>query len=276
MQCVLCDIPMAHFGRDFSGIEIYRCDQCMLVKADIPDRATGEAAKMYDDAEYFEGWNFNAELDYESFDKSLFEQAEVYVDFIKKHTAGKELLDVGTGHGLLPYTARKHGYQVEGTDLSKWVCDLLPEKVGFAVHHGPIENINFEHHYDVITLMHVLEHTTDPVSTIARCAELLKETGYIIVVVPNYRSLDCRLKDLASSQGWKKRPFKHLALGHHNWVFSLDNLQRLGEKCGLKTVYRRSGHASWKAGVWNGALSAMGLAGWCYIVYEKTPTGTRL
>jgi 2-polyprenyl-3-methyl-5-hydroxy-6-metoxy-1,4-benzoquinol methylase len=266
---------MAHFGRDFSGIEIYRCDRCLLVKADIPDRATGEAAKMYDDAEYFEGWNFNAELDYESFDKSLFEQAEVYVDFIKKHTAGNELLDVGTGHGLLPYTAQKHGYQVEGTDLSKWVCDLLPEKVGFAVHHGPIENIEFAHHYDVITLMHVLEHTTDPVSTIARCAELLKETGYIIVVVPNYRSLDCRLKDLASSRGWKKRPFKHLALGHHNWVFSLDNLQRLGEKCGLKTVFRRSGHASWKAGLWNGALSAMGLAGWCYIVYEKQSTAER-
>lgn len=269
MQCVLCEIKMDQFGQDFSGIDIYRCPKCLLVKADIPDRATGEAAQMYEDAEYFEGWNFNAELDYESFDKSLFEQAEIYVDFIQRHTKGKEMLDVGTGHGLLPYTARKRGYDVEGTDLSQWLCDRLPAKVGFPIHCGPIETIKFSKHYDVITLMHVLEHTTDPLSTIQRCTELLNDNGYIIVVVPNYRSLDCRLKDFASKRGLKKRPFKHLALGHHNWVFSLRNLQRLGEKCGLKAVYLRSGHASWKSGPWHSSLSRLGLAGWCYAVFEK-------
>ena len=132
-----------------------------------------------------------------------------------------------------------------------------------------MEEIRFDKSYDIITLIHVLEHTDSPVSTIKRCVELLNDGGFIVVVVPNYRSLDTRIKDFLSKRNLKSRPFKHLALGHHNYVFSLENLELLGSMAELQTVYKGTGSASWKQDPFNRLLARMNMATWCYVVYRK-------
>jgi len=70
----------------------------------------------------------NLEFDYDRFEPAVHQQVQDYLDFIGKHTQGKSLLDVGTGSGLLPQMARTHGYEVEGTDLSKHVTENVPAK----------------------------------------------------------------------------------------------------------------------------------------------------
>jgi hypothetical protein len=104
---------------------------------------------------------------------------------------------------------------------------------------------------------------------IARCKELLSSAGYVVVVVPNYQSLDSRLKDALSKFKLKKRPYKHLALGHHNWVFSIKSLELLGEKCGLQVTHRETRQPAWRASTWHRLLGRFGLAAWCWIVYRK-------
>ncbi|HEX8176691.1 MAG TPA: class I SAM-dependent methyltransferase [Pyrinomonadaceae bacterium] len=266
MRCILCDVVMDDFGRDFNGVQIYRCPRCMLVKA---EPVQSGAAEMYDDPEYFSGWGSDKDFDAESHDENLHQLTNQYLDFISAHTTGESLLDVGTGHGLLPLMASKRGYRAEGTDVSRHVCENLPAKIGIPIHHGTIEEIRFEKTYDIITLIHVLEHTESPVSTIKRCVELLNDGGFIVVVVPNYRSLDTRIKDFLSKRNLKGRPFKHLALGHHNYVFSLENLELLGRLSGLDTVYKGTGSASWKQDPFNRLLARMNMATWCYVVYRK-------
>lgn len=266
MLCIICNVLMEDFGRDFNGIQIYRCPRCMLVKAEPVQASVGE---MYDDPEYFSGWGSDKDFNTNEHDENLHQLTNQYLDFIVKHTEGETLLDVGTGHGLLPLLATKRGYQAEGTDVSRHVCDNLPEKIGIPIHHGAVEEIRFDKSYDIITLIHVLEHTDSPVSTIKRCTELLNAGGFIVVVVPNYRSLDTRIKDFLSKRSLKSRPFKHLALGHHNYVFSLENLELLGQLAGLQTVYKGTGSASWKQDPFNRLLARMNMATWCYVVYRK-------
>lgn len=266
MQCILCNVLMEDFGRDFNGVQIYRCPRCMLVRA---EPVLAEAAEMYDDPEYFSGWGSDKDFNANEHDENLHQLTNQYLDFISEHTKGETLLDVGTGHGLLPLLAKERGYRAEGTDVSRHVCENLPQKIGVPVHHGAIEEIPFEKSYDIITLIHVLEHTESPVTTIKRCRELLNDGGFIVVVVPNYRSLDTRIKDFLSKRNLKSRPFKHLALGHHNYVFSLENLELLGNLAGLETVYKGTGSASWKQDPFNRLLARMNMATWCYVVYRK-------
>lgn len=266
MRCILCNELMEEFGRDFNGVEIYRCQKCMLVRAE-PVQAS--AAEMYDDPEYFSGWGSDRDFNTNEHDENLHQLTNQYLDFIVAHTEGETLLDIGTGHGLLPLLATKRGYHAEGTDVSRHVCENLPQKIGIPIHHGAVEEIPFDKSYDIITLLHVLEHTDSPVSTIKRCKELLNNGGYIVVVVPNYRSLDTRIKDFLSKRNLKSRPFKHLALGHHNYVFSLENLELLGRLAGLQTVYKGTGSASWKQDPFNRLLARMNMATWCYVVYRK-------
>jgi 2-polyprenyl-3-methyl-5-hydroxy-6-metoxy-1,4-benzoquinol methylase len=257
---------MEDFGRDFNGVEIHRCPQCMLVKATPVQSGVSE---LYDDPEYFSGWGSDKDFNAGEHDENLHRLTNQYLDFIGTHTEGETLLDIGTGHGLLPLLASKRGYVAEGTDVSRHVCENLPPKIGIPIHHGSVEEIRFDKSFDIITLIHVLEHTESPVSTINRCRELLNEGGFIVVVVPNYRSLDTRIKDFLSKRNLKSRPFKHLALGHHNYVFSLENLELLGRLAGLRTVYKGTGSASWKQDAFNRLLARMNMATWCYVVYRK-------
>jgi 2-polyprenyl-3-methyl-5-hydroxy-6-metoxy-1,4-benzoquinol methylase len=266
MLCVICDAPMETFGRDFNEVEIYRCPRCMLVRA---EPVQSGASEMYDDPEYFSGWGSDKDFNAGGHDENLHQLTNQYLDFIGAHTTGRTLLDIGTGHGLLPLLAKERGYRAEGTDVSRHVCENLPQKIGIPIHCGSVEEIEFDKSYDIITLIHVLEHTDSPLSTIRKCKELLTDGGYIVVVVPNYRSLDTRIKDFLSKRNLKRRRFKHLALGHHNYVFSLENLQLLGERLGLKTVYKGTGSASWKQDAFNRLLARMNMATWCYVVYRK-------
>jgi 2-polyprenyl-3-methyl-5-hydroxy-6-metoxy-1,4-benzoquinol methylase len=266
-NCILCARSLRRIGTDFTGKQIYKCDQCEYVTT--PIAATADTIALYDNPEYFDGWGCNLEFDYDRFEPSVHRQVVDYLDFIGSYTQGKSLLDVGTGSGLLPHLARARGYDVEGTDLSKHVSENVPAKAGFPIHHGTIEDIQFTRKYDVITLLHVLEHTSDPLKTLKRCKELLSEGGYIVVVVPNYQSLDSRIKDVLSALKLKSRPYKHLALGHHNYVFSIKSLEILGQKAGLQIVHRQTQQPAWRADPLHRFLARYRLATWCWVVYRK-------
>jgi len=267
-KCILCQRPLRHVGEDFAGKKIYQCRACDYVMT--PAASDEIASDLYDDPEYFDGWGCNLEFDYDRFEPAVHRQVEQYLDFIKQHTRGRSLLDVGTGSGLLPHLARRSDYDVEGTDLSKHVCETLPVKAGFPVHYGTIEDIKFERTYDVITMLHVLEHTTNPLSTLERAREILNEDGYVLVVVPNYRSFDTRVKDLMSKFKLKSRPYKHLALGHHNYVFSINSLKALGRAANLQVVYHTTTQPAWRRSAVHQIFESFELATWCWIVYRKS------
>ena len=268
--CLLCKRPLSHVGEDFAGKQIYQCGQCDYVMTPV---ATNESASaLYDDPEYFDGWGCNMEFDYDRFEPAVHQQVQQYLDFIKKHTRGESLLDVGTGGGLLPHLARQAGYEVEGTDLSKHVSENLPARAGFPVHHGPLEEITFRRKYDIITMLHVLEHTSNPLSTLMRAKEILNDEGYVMVVVPNYKSVDTRIKNLLSRFKLKGRPYKHLALGHHNYVFSIKSLELLGRAANLQVVYQTTTQPAWRSSALDRWFERYQLATWCWIVYRKNDT----
>jgi len=266
--CILCQRPLRHVGEDFVGKQIYECSACDYVMT--PAAATETAGELYDDPEYFDGWGSNLEFDYDQFEPAVHQQVQQYLNFIQQHTRGKSLLDVGTGSGLFAQLARQAGYDVEGTDLSKHVSETLPVKAGFRVHHGTIESIKFDRTYDVITMLHVLEHTTNPLSTLERARDLLNDEGQVLVVVPNYHSFDTRVKDLLSRFKLKNRAYKHLALGHHNYVFSINSLKALGQAAQLEVVYHTTTQPAWRSGALHRVFENFELATWCWIVYRKS------
>jgi len=267
-NCIICQRALFHRGEDFAGKQIYQCRDCDYVMT--PAAPAEDASELYDDPEYFGGWGCNMEFDYERFEPAVHRQVEQYLDYLKQHTRGKSLLDVGTGSGLLPHLAHQSGYEVEATDLSKHVCDTLPAKAGFRVHHGTIEEIEFGRKYDVITMLHVLEHTTNPLSTLQRAREILNGEGYVLVVVPNYRSFDTRAKDVLSKLKLKSRPYKHLALGHHNYVFSINSLRALGRAANLDIVHHTTTQPAWRSGGLHRVFEKFEMATWCWIVYRKS------
>jgi 2-polyprenyl-6-hydroxyphenyl methylase / 3-demethylubiquinone-9 3-methyltransferase len=101
------------------------------------------------------------------------------LDWINQHAplAGKKVLDVGCGGGILAESMAKLGAQTKGIDLSKkalQVAELHSLESGVAVDYEYISAEDLAKkeagQYDVVTCMEMLEHVPDPTSIIQACS----------------------------------------------------------------------------------------------------------
>lgn len=100
--------------------------------------------------------------------------------------AGKNVLDVGCGGGILSESMAARGAQVTGIDLSDKALGvarlhLFESGVKVDYRHTSAEAFAAENpaQFDVVTCMEMLEHVPDPASTIAACAKLVKPDGHV-------------------------------------------------------------------------------------------------
>lgn len=100
--------------------------------------------------------------------------------------AGKRVLDIGCGGGILSESMAALGANVTGIDLSEKALGVARlhlfesgNKVDYQ--HTSAEAFAAEHPgaFDVVTCMEMLEHVPDPASTVAACAKLVKPGGQV-------------------------------------------------------------------------------------------------
>ena len=106
--------------------------------------------------------------------------------------AGKRVLDVGCGGGILSEAMARLGAAVTGIDLSEKplkVAKLHLLESGLAVDYqlASAEEFSVQNRekFDVVTCMELLEHVPDPASTVAACAALVKPGGRVFVSTIN-------------------------------------------------------------------------------------------
>ncbi len=114
-----------------------------------------------------------------------------YIDGIAT-IAGKSVLDVGCGGGILAEAMARSGAQVTGIELADKplkVAQLHLLESGLDVTYRKIavEELAREspHSYEVVTCMEMLEHVPDPAATVHACAELLKPGGHAFFATLN-------------------------------------------------------------------------------------------
>ena len=100
--------------------------------------------------------------------------------------AGKNVIDIGCGGGVLSESMAKKGAKVTGIDLSEKalkVADLHSLESGVEVRYKHIaaEDMAQEEpgQFDVVTCMEMLEHVPDPASIVRAAAALVKPGGHL-------------------------------------------------------------------------------------------------
>ncbi|MBC7415152.1 MAG: bifunctional 2-polyprenyl-6-hydroxyphenol methylase/3-demethylubiquinol 3-O-methyltransferase UbiG [Herminiimonas sp.] len=100
--------------------------------------------------------------------------------------AGKNIIDIGCGGGILAEAMARKGATVTGIDLSEKaldVADLHSLESGVKVRYEKISAEDMAARepasYDVVTCMEMLEHVPDPSAIVRACAQLVKPGGRV-------------------------------------------------------------------------------------------------
>ena len=94
------------------------------------------------------------------------------------------MLDIGCGSGLFLYRHKDLGWETWGVEKSP-VAGELARGAGLRVITEPIETADLpQGYFDVIVMLHVLEHLENPVGLLARLRPLLAPGGQLIIEVP--------------------------------------------------------------------------------------------
>ncbi len=109
-----------------------------------------------------------------------------HIDRLAGGLAGKRVVDVGCGGGILAEAMAAKGARVTGIDLADKplkVATLHGIEVGSHVEYRLVsaEDLAAEAPgaYDVVTCMEMLEHVPDPASIVAACARLARPGGHV-------------------------------------------------------------------------------------------------
>ena len=159
------------------------------------------------------------------------------LDAIERQTNGRRgrILDVGTAGGSFLRVAFQRGWEVEGCEPNRWLCDWAQRHYGIAVRPGTLfEQAYPSHAFDVVSLWDVLEHTPDPKSLILECRRLLKPNGLLVVNYPDIGSWIARLM----GRSWV------FLLDVHLYYFTRATLGRLLADAGFTVSVTRP-HYQW-------------------------------
>lgn len=127
-------------------------------------------------------WDKNSEF------KPLHEINPLRANYIDLHSAvaGKNLLDVGCGGGILCEAMAQRGATVNGIDMGEAplsVAKLHQLESGVTVNYRQITAEDLAEQeagqYDIVTCLEMLEHVPDPGSVIKACSELVRPGGHV-------------------------------------------------------------------------------------------------
>lgn len=237
LQCPICRSGKFKLLYDFSGKEfqcypvpgkILRCKECGFLYKEFDKKLND----VYDDVYAQE---YLALEEYHSGDKTrkFFKRVLRKSD---KLGEGMKLLDVGCGVGTALEVARDMGFEAEGVELNQKLSEIARKK-GFVVYNDFVEYLSFPHKYDIIIMMDLIEHLSDPLSVLNSLKNNLSDNGVIIIYTPNHRSLIVSVFRLLYSLGYKKPAVLTFASNHISF-FDNCSIQVAAANCGMK-IYKQ-------------------------------------
>jgi 2-polyprenyl-3-methyl-5-hydroxy-6-metoxy-1,4-benzoquinol methylase len=234
-QCPICAQASGTYFATAQDIEyfttlddftFYRCDNCDVVF--LNPMPSDRLSEIYP-ANYY---SFHVESG-----RSVAQRIKQFFDggtfaALTRDIKGSSLaaLDVGGGSGWLLNDLKRAESRVARTT----VVDIDPHteeiarRNGHAYHLTTFEQFDTSERFDIILMLNLIEHVTDPVAVLRKAKELLRPGGRIWIKTPNYDALDARI--------FKNRSWGGFHTPRHFVLFTKDSLVRHCEATGFTVV----------------------------------------
>lgn len=204
--------------RDGVALETCICTRCgLVVHRELPDEAqlltyyAGPYREQYQREErpsprrVLRSWEKGCKL----------------LEWLQPHLEpGRRVLEVGAGVGCVVKVFELAGYDASGIDPGGEYLRFGTERLGASLKRARLEDLTGDACYDVILLVHVIEHLRSPRKAFERLHRLLAPGGLLYIECPNLG---------AASTRWPKA--FHRAHIHN---FTAASLNMLARDCGFR------------------------------------------
>ena len=165
-------------------------------------------------------------LQKETSDHTLF-LLDKRVAYLKKHSKGSSLLDIGVGNGDWLGQAKAGGVEAMGMDSNDQLAEAVFQKHDVPMVVQDFMTTTLDRTFDIITMSHVLERASQPALMIQKALELLEPDGVLWISTPDFTSPYAVFMQDETAM-W--RAVQHLQ------YFSAESLSKIVEAAGCSIV----------------------------------------
>lgn len=247
-KCLVCDSTLHFYCNAYDSeyvtsddiFEYAKCDKCETISIiqDIKDLNSIYPKNYY---------SFSKDAGKSILNKIKdFIEVKMFKGIVDK-LYGNDLsvLDVGGGTGwvlnsLKKATNRFKYFNIVDIDEN---AESTAISNGYSFFKGKIEDYKPRNKFDLIIMLNLIEHVSDPVLVLNSIKDMTKKNGLIVIKTPNNDSLDARI--------FKKYNWGGLHAPRHFNVFSKKSIEILAEKIGLKveSIKYTQGAPQWTTSV---------------------------
>ena len=180
--------------------------------------------------------NYSPNLGEELTSKQLFDSLLPFqkyrVDIAKKLVGkGSDICDLGCASGHFLHSMRDYVNERVGIELNQADFEFVDKELKIQVFNKPINETGLEvKKFDLISSFHVLEHIEDPREFLINARKYLKDSGYLLIEVPNVEDALLSLyQNKEYEDFWYREP--------HIFNFSIKSLRDLMEQSGFSGEY---------------------------------------
>jgi len=228
--CIICNQNTLKFYKSIDNIKIDECRKCQIcITRDIKKLSNPQ---IYSDTGPYLFGN------YKTVEQIQRKKFEMFCKTISKYIRKGVFLEVGAGFGLFASILLKQkGMQIDllEPNLPLEYIDKNQKKV--KVYRFDLDKylmIN-KKKYDGIFFIDVLEHFKNPKQTLTDVSTVLNKDAFIIINLPNYKSIMARI---CNNWSW-------WMIEDHYFHFSPKSIKSLLQLSGFETIYLRTYETSY-------------------------------
>ncbi len=197
MKCNICSGELHFYTKiDKYNFDVYKCTRCgTLCRYPLP---TEEEIKNYYTENYYSGkasYNYIDERKVKFPEVVWSKRIDILIDIYQSINVDfpKRILDVGCAFGGFLSEAQKKGLHTYGVEISDYSFEIAKKK-GIEMLGKDIQNIDIpENFFDIITMIEIIEHLTNPKKTIEKLFKSLQKGGILLIQTANMDALQARI-----------------------------------------------------------------------------------